>query len=322
MTARIGIVDRLDSSVSVRRAPPPRGVAFTVAGVLALAVALAASWGLQRHLADFHAALDSRALAQAAQTFDLVIEQQRVQITSQVAVLAADTRVRAPLMTPRFDETTVRDVLADLRASSGATLLAVMDVSGKVRAVSGVPALRDLDLGSSPLVRTARERPGADVWSLPDRALVVGVAPIRSADETTALLAMGFEIGARLLTGIQRAVGVDGALLIGEHVAAASSTDPALLQSFAQAAGLPDQQEEVLRGPHPLVARVTRTGPSAAAAKVVWLVPYRHETERAGLLGHLTWLPAALVAATFALLFLLARRATPAVQLASERQRG
>ena len=218
-------------------------------------------------------------------------------------------------------EATVRDVLADLRSMSGATMLAVMDVAGKVRAVSGVPALRDLDLGSSPLVKTARERPGADVWSLPDRVLLVGVAPVRSAEQTTALLAMGFEIGPALLAGIQRTVGVDSAVLIGDHVAASSTTDPVLLQAFTSAAGLSDQHEELLPGSR-LVARVTRTGPSVAAAKVVWLVPYRHEMERAGYLVPMTWLPVVLVAATFLLLFSLARRATSAVQPASERQRG
>jgi hypothetical protein len=297
-------------------------VALAAAGLIALGLALAASWALQRQLGAFHSALDSRALGEAALLFDLAIEQQRAQVTSQVAVLAADTRVRAPLMTPHFDEATVRDVLADLRTMAGATMLALMDVNGKVRSVAGVAALRDLDLGSSPLVKTARQRPGADVWSLPDRALVVGVAPVRSADQTSALVAMGFEIGPGLLAGIQRTVGVDGALMIGEHIAASSSADPALLQAFQQAAGLSDQREEVLRGARPLVARVTRTGPSAAAAKMVWLVPYRHESERAGLLGPMTWLPAALVAATFALLFSLARRTTPKAQMASERQRG
>ena len=320
MTARIEMVhsDRLSSAIL---APAPRWAGFVAAGLFALALALAATWGLQRQVGSFQSALDSRALGQAALAFELAIEQQRAQLISQVAVLSADTRVRAPLMTPSFDEATVRDVLADLRATSGATMLAVMDVAGKVRAVSGVPALRDLDLGSSPLVKTARERPGADVWSLPDRALVVGVAPIRSAEQTTALLAMGFEIGPALLAGIQRTVGVDSALLIGDRVAASSTTDPGLLQAFQSAAGVPDQREELLPGGH-LIARVTRTGPSVAAAKVVWLVPYRHEMERAGYLALMTWLPVVLVAATFVLLFSLARRAASAVQPASERQRG
>jgi len=322
MTTRMGMVDLADERVSARAAPRPRWLAFTTAGSIALALALAASWALQRQLGLFQAALDSRALGQAAAVFDLAVEQQRAQVASQVAVLSADTRVRAPLVAPRFDEATVRDVLVDLKAMSGATLLAVMDTAGKVRAVAGVPALRDLDLGSSPLVKTARQRPGADVWSLPDRALVVGVAPVQSADQTEALLAMGFEISPALLAGIQRAVGVDGALMIGERVAASSSADPVLLQAFQRAAGLSDQREQLLPGDRPLVARVTRTGPSAAAAKMVWLVPYRHETERAGFLAPMTWLPAVLVAATFALLFSLARRAAPGVQLASGRQRG
>jgi hypothetical protein len=321
MSARFGMVETHEE-VGASPLGARWNATFIGAGIATLAVALGASWVTNRLLGGFHSALDSAALSQAALAFDLAIEQQRSQVTSQVAVLAGDTRVRAPMMTPTFDEATVRDVLADLKGISGATMLAVMEVGGKVRSVSGLPALRDLDLGSSPLVKSARERAGADVWSLPDRALVVGVAPIRSAEQTIGLLAIGFEIGAPLLAGIQRTVGVDGALLIGEQVVASSSTAPGLLQAFQAAAGLPDQREELIRTDRPRVARVSRTGPSAAAAKVVWMVPYRHDNEKASHLGLLAWLPAVLVAATFALLFSLARRGDTRSQSASERQRG
>lgn len=296
--------------------------ALVVAGLVALALAAGATWALDWQLGRFHRSLDRRSLEQAARTFEQAIDRQRTQVASQAAVLAADTRVRAPLMTPSFDETTMRDVLDDLRKASGATMLAVLAVGGKVRAVAGTQALHDLELGSSPLVKTARERPSAEVWSFPDRALVVAVAPVRSAETTMALLAMGFEIGPPLLEGIRRTLGVEGALLIGDHVAASSTTDAVVLQAFQAAATLPEERDAVLTGDRPWVARVTRTSPSAAAGKLVWLVPLQHEAERSRVLRWMNGLPVVLVALTFLVFFSLARRGATGSQQASGRQRG
>jgi hypothetical protein len=59
---------------------------------------------------------------------------------SEVTVLADDNRIRSTVLAPKFDEATVQDILEDLRKSSGATLLAVVDAAGKVIAVAGPPA--------------------------------------------------------------------------------------------------------------------------------------------------------------------------------------
>ena len=41
------------------------------------------------------------------------------------------------------------------------------------------------------MVKTAQERPSTVVWAFPERVLVVGVAPVRSADQVAARAAAG-----------------------------------------------------------------------------------------------------------------------------------
>jgi hypothetical protein len=287
----------------------PRSRTPVVVVVMLIALAAGVSVVMQHQLDQFLNDLDRQSLNEATQVFARSIDQQRRYAQSAVAVLAEDTRVRAPVMAPNFDENTVRDVLEDLMKSSGASMLAVLDASGRVRAVAGAQGLRELDLGSSSVVKTAQQRPSTVVWAFPERVLVVGVAPVHSADQVAALLVMGFEIGEAIFGSIQNAVGVAGALLIGDRVAAASTNDPAIMQAFRAARELEDDKEQVVRtNDQQFVARVSRTSTSAAAGKVVWLVKHHHESGRAFTLQIMNWMPAILVTLTFALIFLLARR--------------
>jgi hypothetical protein len=283
-------------------APRGRGL-FLAAGLAALALGLAGSWMLQRSLEGWGSALDSRALTQAVGVFEQAIEARRAQAAAQAAVLAGDTRVRAPVMAASFDEATVRDVLQDLQGVAGASMMAVLDVSGKVRAVAGAVSLRDLDLGSSPVVKLARDRPSSDLWTVPDRALVVGMAPVRPAGQTLALLAIGFDVGAPILHGVQAALGADGAVLVADHVAASTTTDEVKLQVLRTVGALESGQEARLGGDPGYLARSAPLGRSAAAAKVAWLVA---RVSGSGSLPAdlrlLGWLPAGLVGLTFALL--------------------
>jgi hypothetical protein len=320
MTATVTTGARLD----VVTGPPDSGAAagrrgggaralFVVAGVVALAAGLAASWMMRARLERFQSALDSEALARAGRVFAQVLDQQRARVAAQVAVLAGDTRVRAPVMTPTFDEGTVRDVLEDLKVASASSMVAILDVGGKVRAVAGAPGLRNLDLGSSPLVKAALEQPGADLWTLPDRALVVGVAPVRAAGQTVALLAMGFEVGPAFFGALQRSLGVDGALLVADRVAASSTSEEAKLEAFRATLALPPSDEDqpealVTGGGQTFLTRVGRAARSTAAGKVAWLVPRHHQAAQAGPLPLMIWFPAVSVALTFALLFACSAR--------------
>ena len=62
----------------------------------------------------------------ARKVFERTLEEQRAQAQSQVGVLAEDTRIRSTAMMANPDEATVRDVLKDLMATSGAGLMAVL----------------------------------------------------------------------------------------------------------------------------------------------------------------------------------------------------
>jgi hypothetical protein len=298
--------------ISTRRAPDrgPRSRLSAAVPVAALAVVvgLAASVVMQRRLDGFLDDLDGKAINEAAAVFARSVEQQRRYAQSAVSVLAEDTRIRAPVMTPKFDENTVRDVLEDLKRSSGASMLAVLDATGKVRAVAGVQGMRELDLSASPVVKTAEKRPSTVVWAFPERVLVVGVAPVRQSDQVLALLVMGFEVGEPLFGAIQGAVGVAGALIMGDRVAASSDNSPAMMQAFRAARELEDDKDQVLHADREYVARVSRTSDSAAAAKVVWMIPRHHESGRSYFLRLMNWTPVALAALTFVLVLLFARR--------------
>jgi hypothetical protein len=305
-------------SPSPAAAPAPRGRGlFVGAGLLALALGLAGSWVMQRRLDGWTAAQDGRALTQAAGMFDRMLEARRRQAASQAAVLAGDTRVRAPVMAASFDEATVRDVLEDLQTVSGASMLAMLDVSGKVRAVAGAVTLRDLDLGSSPVVKLARERPSSDLWTLPDRALVVGLAPVRPAGQTMALVVLGFDVGASFLGSVQGALGADGALLVADRIAASTTTDEGKLQALRAALALEAGQEARVGGDPGYLARSSALGRSAAAAKVAWMTAAQPPSD----LRLMTWLPTGLVALTFVLLFVCSS-GSHHNQRTSERGRG
>lgn len=280
------------------------------AALVLLGLGGALAWSLHRQLGEFLGALDGESLDRAHAVLERSVEQQRRYLLSEVGVLADDTRVRASVMTPDFSEATVKDTLQDLKAASGASVLAVLDLGGKVRAVTGAEALQNVDLGSSPLVKQAAEKPAAYVWTFADRVLIVGAAPIHSGAESSALFMMAFELGNATLASLREMLDVEGAVLIGDRVVASSATSPALTAAFRAAATLDEDTHHLVQGAsdaETFVARVARTSQSASAGKVVLLVPHRHHVERAGLLRIMAWMPGLLGALAFALVLALVR---------------
>ena len=130
-------------SASPGPAPAPGGSAVTVmAGLVVLALVAGASWTADRQLRRLLSGLDEQLLGQASASLEHLLARQREQLVSEVKVLADDNRIRSTVLAPKFDEATVQDILEDLRKSSGATLLAVVDAAGKVTAVAGAAGLR------------------------------------------------------------------------------------------------------------------------------------------------------------------------------------
>jgi hypothetical protein len=278
-------------------------------GAVLLALAVAASWTSQRQIDTFLTQLDVDALQTAKKIYDRSLEEQRAHVLSQVGVLAEDTRIRATVIMPNSDEATIRDVLKDLMATSGAGLMAVLDVNGKVKAVTGAEGLREIDLGSSSVVKAAVERPSAYIWTFPQQVLAVGVAPIRSHEQVYAFLVMGFEAAKPALSAIKGSVGVLGAVVIGDKVVASATDEPALAQAFRTgAAGEIDKDMLIDGGERRFFARVTRVNDSVAAAKVIWMIPQHSQSERISALRLAIWTPSLAAGLILALTLVVSRR--------------
>ena len=300
----------MSTGTSPGRAPAssPSGVGAVLAGLVVLAGVAGAAWTADRQQRRFLSALDQQLLGQASASLEQLLARQRDQLVAEVKVLADDNRIRATVLAPKFDEATVQDILEDLRKSSGASLLAVVDAGGKVTAVVGATGLREVDLGGSPAVKAGFDRPTSDVWTLPDQVQVVGLAPIRSGDQTPALLVKGLSLGRSQLATVATSLGVAGALFIGERVAA-SSTDAQDLDEALRAVGrMGDGTEQVSMGGRSHLVRLARTGDGATAARLAWLVPHHHQFERARVLVFLLWCPVPLAALMLLIVIVNARR--------------
>ena len=290
-------------------APASRSWSALLAGTALLALALAASWISQRLIDRFLSQLDGDAVLTARKVFERTLEEERAQAQSQVGVLAEDTRIRSTVMMANPDEATVRDVLKDLMATSGAGLMAVLDVNGKVRAVTGLEGLRDVDLGSSAVVKAAVQRPSAYIWTFPQQVLAVGVAPIRTQDQVAAFLVMGFEAAKASLGSIRSSLGVSGSVLLGDKVVASGTDDGAALEALrAASAGEGDKDLMVRGGDRMFFGRVSRVNEAVASAKIAWVVPQRHQEERIYPLKLVIWTPSVAAALILALTMVVSRR--------------
>jgi len=303
-----------NSVVAPAPAPASSGIGMILAGFVVLGLVAGASYLADRQLRRFLSELDEQLLGQAGASMEQLLARQRDQLVAEVKVLADDNRIRATVLAPKFDEATVQDILDDLRKSSGASLLAVVDAAGKVVAVAGATSLREVNLGASPAVKTGFEHPTSDVWTLPDQVQVVGVAPIRSGDQTPALLVKGLSLGRSQLATVGTALGVTGALFIGERVTASSADGHELDEPLRAAGRMVDGIEPVAAGGRTHLVRVARTGEGATAARLAWLVPAQHQFERARTLQFLVWCPIPLCALMFLVLIVNARRRNGGIQ--------
>jgi hypothetical protein len=287
-------------------AAPPLLVALVA--LLLFAVGLLSSIVLRRQLWQMVAAADEAALARANTALAQALDEKRERALANVKLLVDESRVRATVITPNFDEATVTDVLDDLRAASGATVLAVLNVAGKVQARSGADLLRQVDLGSVKAVTAALEGPTAVVWTLPERVVVMAAAPIRSAAGVASLMMIGFEVGGVALAAIERLDGVRGAVVIGDRVVDATTRSPDTAAVFAAARSLPEAGGTLAATEGELLVRSARVGESALAGRVIWILPRHHGAAAIARLTKVAWAPAALVAMMLALLGLSLRR--------------
>ena len=306
--ARFELVSQSASPPAAERRAPTRGTGVIATAILLFGALAFAAWLADGQLRQFLANLDDEALGQASRTLEELVNRQREQLVAEVKVLADDNRIRTTVLAPKFDEATVQDVLEDLRKSSGATLLAVLDGGGKVQAVTGSIGLRQVDLSSSAAVKAAFQRPTSDIWTLPDQVQVIGLAPIRSGDQTPALLVKGLALAKSQLGTVETALGVSGAVFIGDRIASASSQNPALVEAFRSASRLADGSDELAAGGRSYRVKIGRAGEGATAARLAWVVPHRPPADRVRLLLLLVWCPLPLGGLLLLLLLVNSRR--------------
>jgi hypothetical protein len=297
--------------------PPPRpverGVPISawIAAVALLALAAAGAFASHREVQGLTTEIDDKNLERAGLLLARSIEQEGKELLTKVRVLSDDTRVRTTVMTPEFNEATVRDVLEDLRRASGTSMMAVMDVQGKVQALAGDSSLKGIDLGSSPLLAKALVEPVAKVWTFPGQVLIIGLAAVRSGGQVSALLLVGQQIGEATLKPIETAAGVAGAVVIGDKVVASSSSSPALAAAAQLASSVDEGRSRMIDVGGPHLMRVTATSESASAARVVWVLPTNQYGGRLLKLQILSWMPMLLVCLSLALALSLYRRRAP-----------
>lgn len=291
----------------VRRKPSLPTAAWIAAAAL-LALAAAGAFATQREVGALVSEVDEKNLERAGLLLARTVQQQSADLLAEVRVLSEDTRVRTTVMTPEFNEATVRDVLEDLRRSSGASVMAVLDVRGRVQAVAGQSGLKGMDLGASPLIAQALEKPVANVWTFPGQVLVIGLAAVRAAGQVTALFLVGQEIGESTLSSIENAQGVAGAVVIRDKMVASSSSSPALAAAVQVAGSLDEGRSQVVQADRQYLVRVTGVSQSAGAGRVVWLLPMHQYGGRLLKLQILGWMPMVLVCLSLALAISLHRR--------------
>lgn len=275
---------------------------FLTAGFSLFLIAGGISARVSRDIDAFFDSGDAKVLGQAERTFEVLLDQKLVHLRSQVAALAEDARVRSTVVTPDFDEASVKDVLAELKKSAGADLLAILDAGGRVRAVTGADEMNDLDLSSSSLVKAGLEKPSARVWTFSDKVRLLGLAPIQLGGQVLAMFMMGFDVDRASLADIGGALGVVGGVYVGDSLVVGSSSDASSLGALKGAAGLEPGRHELAQEAGTFVARSSRPANSAGAVKVVWLVKKHHDAAQLQSLRWFAWAPVSLVGLSFLLL--------------------
>lgn len=271
--------------------------------LLGLVLALLLSWTAERRAQAVIESHQARSLDESAKVLDSFLAHQRKLLAATVGVLSDDARIRAMVLTPTFDRATVVDLLTDLKATSGASVAAMLDGSGVVRAVVGAPEMDQLDLGSSSLVKEAMERPAAGLWAFANEVGVLAAAAVRLDQQVHALFMLGFALEDALLQDIQQALGVTAAVFVGDGIVASASKDPEVERALRLAVELPPGAHQVVADE--FVGSSSRLSGAAAAARVAWLLPLKDGSQADPLARVLPWLPALLVALVVGLMLAL-----------------
>ena len=275
-------------------------------------LALVLSWTTQRRLDAWFDGLDVRALDASGKVLGQLVAQRGKQLAATVALLSEDARVRAMVLTPDFDRATVVDLLESLQATSGASVVAMLDSEGMVRAAVGAPEMEQLNLGTSSLVKRALERPSSQLWAFANEVGVLSASAVRLDNQVRALFMMGETLEDAQLHDIESTLGATGAVFVGDQLVASASANPELERALRAAVDLPAGKYGVVADR--FLAINAPLGDTPIAAAVAWLVPRHRYSDAVTLTRALAWLPAILVGLLLALSIALARAQSRAAQ--------
>jgi hypothetical protein len=247
----------------IRRRPDklPAIVVLLVVSVLApLSVVFAHRSLVQQ--ADAPAALAVEAAQRVFARETLLTERS---LQAQAGVVADDARIRAALATPDIDAATLSDLLGDLKTNTTGTILAILSQEGVVRAAVGDAELQGLDLASSRIVQACVGAEGgaaSSVWTYNSAVMHVGAAQVRLGPVRAGMLLIARPIVADDFAGLGTALGVHGAMAVGDRAVLHGGTGPSL--SAIQAA---------LRAGTAVPGFVTKVAqvPSAPTVRTVWM---------------------------------------------------
>lgn len=261
--------------------------------VSAVALALAGAWGWYGSSVYDQGLtkLDELQLERASGALRIATEEAQRAVEAEVRTLSDDARVREPLATPGIDDATLADVLADLKSSTGASIVALLTPAGSVRVVDGADSMKKLDLSSSSLMNPGDKGVASAKWLLPDRMAAVAVAPIRLGSNVAAHLLVGRDLGGSALALVKASTGVFGAVFVQDKVVATTiEKESAALNEASRMEG--DRTVSIDGGRY--VGRVERID-SARGGKISWIIPRHHGSATMSFGPEVWWSPLGLV---------------------------
>ncbi len=186
-------------------------------------------------------------------------------LQSQAAVVADDARIRAALATPEIDAATLIDLLGDLKTNTTGTILAILSQEGVVRAAVGDAELQGLDLAGTRIVQAcvgADNGAASAVWTYNSAVMHVGAAQVRLGPVRAGMLLIAEPIVADDFAGLESALGVYGAMVVGDRAVLQGSGGPSLTAI-----------QTALRAGNPVEGFVMKVAPipSAPTVRTVWM---------------------------------------------------
>jgi hypothetical protein len=226
-------------------------------------------------------------------------------IKVECRLMGDDPRLRSAIATPGIDESTIRDLLGELRTRARADVLAVLTPAGKVLTVVGQESLYGLDLSTSRFVRGAREEKDAitGTWVIEGRLLHVGVLAIRFGDRLIAYFLNARPLDENAVGSVYSTTGTGMSLLVQGKPAITRPDQPEFREASERIAATTMKGiAQVEAGGKRFFAHAEQVEGALPAAHVVWLRPAREPAYEYEVLIYLFWVPV-LITIAFVLLF-------------------